>query len=155
VDVSRQSLSEYYARLNDEQLLRPLASSELTPLATEVAGEELRRRGNDVPETPAEEPTTEPSEEPATIGEEIGGDLILLGRYISPTEAEIVRGRLAAEGIFAVAADAHIGQMMSLMSYALGGVRVLVPESQLARAREILKAIEPGEQPAPDQSEVG
>jgi Putative prokaryotic signal transducing protein len=155
VDVSRQSLGEYYARLNDEELLRLLDSGELTPLAAEAADEELRRRGSDVHETPAEEPTTEPSEEPATISEEISGDLILLGRYISPTKAEIVRGRLAADGIFAVVADAHISQMMSAMSYALGGVRVLVPESQLARAREILKAIEPGERPSPDQTKVG
>ncbi len=132
--VTHQNLAEYYVRLNDEELQRLLDSGELTSLAVEVAREELQRRGVDVTEATADEP---PTEQDATSG----GDLVLLGRYVSPMEAEIVRGRLEAEGVSAVVADAHIVQMTALMSQAFGGVRVLVPESQLIRAREILASI--------------
>src|SRR5579863_1344195 len=135
--VTRQSLVEYYASLNDEELRRLLDSGELTALAKEVAADELRRRGIDVAAAEGDEPPTE--EGSPTEGAETGkGDLVLLARYASPMEAEMVRGRLAAEGLLAFVADAHIVQMTGLMSQAFGGVRVLIPESQLARAREIL-----------------
>jgi hypothetical protein len=137
MDVTRQSLAEYYARLSDDELQHLLDSGELTSLATEVAAEELQHRGIEIAEAEREEPLTE--EGPPTEQDETSNDdLVLLARYASPMEAEMVRSRLAAEDVFAVVADAHIVQMTALMSHAFGGVRVLVSESQLARAREIL-----------------
>jgi hypothetical protein len=146
--VTRQDLVDYYLRLNDDELRRMLASDELTPLATEVAGDELRRRGIEVSEATAEGPPMEQAEARS-------GNLILLARFLSPMEAEMARGRLTAEGVEAVIADAQIVQMTALMPLAFGGVRVLVPELQLPRAREILKAIEAGEPSPRDPTEVG
>jgi hypothetical protein len=146
--VSRQSLADYYARLTDDELRRLLDSGELTSLAVEVAGEELRRRGIEVSDVTGEEPPMEQDEAGSV-------NLVLLARFLSPMEAEMARGRLTAEGVDAVIADAQIVQMAALMSLAFGGVRVLVPEPQLARALEILKAIGAGEQPPRDQTEVG
>jgi hypothetical protein len=133
--VTRQDLAEYYASLNEDELRRLLASQELTPLAIEVAIEELRNRGVEIPEPTDKNPPVE------EIGVD-GGDLVLLGRYTSPMEAEMVRGLLNSEGVQAVIADAHIVQTTALMSLAFGGVRVLVPDTQLVRACEILKSIE-------------
>jgi Putative prokaryotic signal transducing protein len=139
VDVTRQSLAEYYDRLNDDELQRLFHSGELTSLAMEVATEELRRRGIDVAGAESEGPPSEEEGPPTERDETSSGGLVLLARYASPMEAEIVCARVAAEGVFAVVADAHIVQMTGLMSYAFGGVRVLVLKSQLAQAREILE----------------
>ena len=124
--VTRESLSEHYTRLSDEELLRMLHSGELTSLALDVAAAELRRRDVEVPE----ETSKGIQKEPDKVG---GNDLVLLARFLSPVEAQIAQGRLMAEGIGAVIADAETVQMTALMSLALGGVRVLVPASQLER----------------------
>lgn len=71
--------------------------------------------------------------------------LVELARVLTPTEAFILQGRLQAENVAAVVADAGLAQANYLLTLALGGVRVLVPASQLAAAREIKLALERGD----------
>lgn len=61
--------------------------------------------------------------------------LVTVARYSLPSEAQIYRGRLEAEGIPAFIADDHIVNMQWLYSDAIGGVRVQVPAPYEERAR--------------------
>jgi hypothetical protein len=124
--VTRESLAEYFGSLSDDDLIAELRSEGLTELGRSVAAEEISRRnlGSDVM---PESDTT-----PAT-----DDDLVMVAQFLNPIDAEIFRGRLEADGVFAVVADA-------VMSPALGNVRVLAPRSQLARVKEITQAIRDG-----------
>lgn len=62
-----------------------------------------------------------------------------VARFTEPYLAHIVKGRLEADGIDAKVVDEHIVQMNWLYSFAVGGVKVQVQESDLDRARTILK----------------
>ena len=74
-----------------------------------------------------------------------GRDLFPVASYFVPTDAHIVQGCLAASGVPAVVADANLVQTNSLWTAALGGVRILVPESFLAQAQAIIAALDRGE----------
>lgn len=136
--VSREELLRYYESLNDEALLDLYLSGELTPLAVGVAGDELLRRGIEHPE-PSKDAMV-PRDTP------FQRDLVMLTRLWTPMEAEMLRARLHAEGVNAFVADAQIVQTTALMPIAFGGVRVMVPESQLELAKEILKGVEAEQQ---------
>jgi hypothetical protein len=58
--------------------------------------------------------------------------------FREPYEAQLVRGKLEAEGIPAIVQDEHLVQMNWTYSQAIGGVKVQVPEEALERARQIL-----------------
>lgn len=73
------------------------------------------------------------------------GDFTVLARLGTPTEAQLLKGMLAAAGIAAEVADAHLVQANHWMTQAVGGVRVLVREAQLAEAQEVMSAFESGE----------
>jgi hypothetical protein len=55
----------------------------------------------------------------------------------------MLKSRLELEGVPAIVTDAQMAQ--NLVPLAIGGVRVLVPESYLSRAREIALAVEKGD----------
>ncbi len=74
-----------------------------------------------------------------------GRDLFEVARYLIPMEASLVQGCLAASGIPAVLADAHLVQTDLLLAPALGGVRILVPEDHLVQAQAVLEAYRRGE----------
>jgi len=61
-----------------------------------------------------------------------------IATYTTPHEAEIVRGMLREHGIDAVLRDDVTVQMNWLYSNVVGGVKLLVPTSDLADARELL-----------------
>ena len=67
--------------------------------------------------------------------------LVELDRFPSGAEAQIVRGLLASEGVFALCFDAgmNIAESVGLMI----PVRVMVHEQELDRARAILAGSEP------------
>src|SRR5215468_5994752 len=109
MEVTRAQLSEKFKLYNDEELLALYRSRDLTELANEVAAAELASRGIDatVPAAapaPAPEPTemAEPVEAPEPV---IEGDLVAVVRLFDWTEAEMLRGRLEAEGVPAIVAD--------------------------------------------------
>jgi len=62
----------------------------------------------------------------------------------SMLEAEILRARLAADGIPAIVVDGNLVQAYSLIAIAIGGVRVQVMGEYAARARELVKVLNDG-----------
>jgi hypothetical protein len=74
-----------------------------------------------------------------------GEEFVTVAAFLAATEAHILRGRLVAEGIGAIVADANIAQTYDLISIAVGGVKVKVPASQAARAAEVIRAVGAGE----------
>jgi hypothetical protein len=73
------------------------------------------------------------------------GDIVTIARRFDPIAAELLRGRLAADGIPATLGDAHLVQASALWATALGGVRVMVPTSYVPQALRAIAAIEHGE----------
>lgn len=83
------------------------------------------------------------------------GDLVIAARYYIPTDAHIVRGCLVAAGIPAVVVDDNLVQTNSLLTAAVGGVRVLVPETYLQHANEVIEAFNRGDFALKDDEDVG
>jgi hypothetical protein len=81
------------------------------------------------------------------------GDLVTIARRFDPIAAELLRGRLAADGIPATLGDAHLVQASALWATALGGVRVMVPASYVPQALRAVAAIEHGELRLEDEGE--
>jgi hypothetical protein len=69
-------------------------------------------------------------------------------------EADMLKSRLEIEGVPAVLADAQMIQTNPLIAIAVGGVRVLVPESYSNRAREIVRAVEKGDYALDDNADT-
>lgn len=65
--------------------------------------------------------------------------MITVASFSLPYEAQLARSKLESEGIPAFVADEHTINMQWLYSNALGGVRVLVPDSCAETARDILR----------------
>jgi hypothetical protein len=84
-----------------------------------------------------------------------GRDLFEVARYLIPMEASLVQGCLAASGIPAVLADAHLVQTDLLLAPALGGVRILVPQEYLQQAQAALEAFQRGEFALDEDADVG
>jgi hypothetical protein len=138
VTVTQQSLLEQFQVLNDNELLAEFRSGELTDLAKSVAGEELQRRGIDISEGNGESLTGD-------TGTSADENLVTVARFFTAAEAEMLKSRLEVEGVPALVADTQTVQAIPLMAIAVGGVRVLVPESYADRALEIVKSVEKGD----------
>src|SRR6266481_1034466 len=140
--ITRQSLAEHFGRLNDDELVTEFQSGELTELAKEVAAAEIQSRSIDISQYQARLP--EPRPEPEMDSEDlVPEDLVLLARFYDVSSAYLLQSRLDAEGLPSIVADALSYQ--NVIGGALGGgVRVLIPESYLARAAEIKSRIDSG-----------
>jgi hypothetical protein len=145
MDVTPESLAEKFRLYDDEELLELFRSGDLTELAQTVARTELARRGINPVLSPAEA-------EPEPVAE---GDLVMVARMYNPLEAEMLRGRLESEGVPAMVADIQTAQVNPFYKLAIGGVRVMVPEAYLARAREIVRADARGDYALDDGTDVG
>ena len=73
------------------------------------------------------------------------GDLVTVIRVFNALEAEMLRGCLEAEGIPATLGDVQTVQTDTLLTVALGGIRVMVPEVFADAARRTVEAFERGE----------
>lgn len=147
--VSRNSLSEYYRRLSNDELSRMLNSGELTALAQDVARTELKNRGI-ILNLKSEHTVGIPNGLKQADANQAFGDLVLLVEIRGIVEAELLRGRLSAEGINAIIVDSPMIRPLT------GGIsRILVPETQLEQAQRVLHIIESesrrddGRRPAP------
>jgi hypothetical protein len=152
MSITRQSLLERFQLLNNEELLALFHSGDLIDLAKDVAAEELRQRAVDLSKPAAE--VTADSADSSGGGDEGtsgSGDLVLIARLFTALDAHLLRSRLEAEGVPAVVVDDNIVQTNPFLTLAVGGVRVLVPESLAERAREIARAIERGDYALDDQ----
>ncbi len=76
---------------------------------------------------------------------EANDDWTVIARSLDPTEAHLWCACLQAARIDAMVADANLVQAHSLIGVAVGGVRVMVPASQLAEAKEVLAAFHRGD----------
>lgn len=149
--MDRVTLRQRFEQMADDELLRRYRSGDMTDEAKEVALDELRARALIVGPAPL-------NAEAAAEESGAGVDVVCLARLLVPTDAHILCGLLEAEGIATVAGDAHLVQANPFLTMAVGGVRVLVYERDLARAREILRAWRDGdyalsEDERPDGSE--
>jgi len=147
---SRAELVDLFDRLSDEELEQRAGNDILTPLAQEVAEEELGRRGIALPAGPPDVP--EPVR-PAVEGE-LG--FVVLARYLDPMDAQTLRARLEAESIPAMLPDGNYNQALGLIGTVLGGTRVLVAEEYAKEARRLLAdmnagslALDPAAEPEP------
>jgi hypothetical protein len=73
------------------------------------------------------------------------GDYVAVARVFSATEAHVLKGCLIAAEVPARVADDHIVQANSFLTTAVGGVRVLVPSSCLARATDVIAEFQRGD----------
>ena len=64
--------------------------------------------------------------------------LVTVGTYSTPYEANLVKSELEAFDIDAVLADDNAININWLWSNALGGVKVRVPESEMAEAHRVM-----------------
>ncbi len=83
------------------------------------------------------------------------GRLMVVARFFSPTDAYMLQSCLEANGVPAVVADAHLVQANQFLTTAVGGVRVLVPESHFEQGMAVRKAFEAGEFQIDDDFDVG
>jgi hypothetical protein len=68
-----------------------------------------------------------------------------IATFSTPTEAHVLRARLEEEGIPAMVADEHLVNAHSLLTIAVGGVKVKIPPEYVAQATKVLQAIDAGE----------
>jgi hypothetical protein len=73
-----------------------------------------------------------------------GGDWVRVATCSTPTEAHLLKGVLQAAGLTAYVADANIVQANTWMTQAVGGVRVLVPASQVGPASQVIAEFNAG-----------
>jgi hypothetical protein len=72
-------------------------------------------------------------------------DFVTVARYLDATDAHLMCSCLQAAGLDAMLGDAHLVQTNGLWAIALGGVRVRVPQSQVAHAQDVIAAFERGD----------
>lgn len=73
------------------------------------------------------------------------GELVTVTRVFNALEAEMLRGCLQAEGIPATLGDVQTVQTDTLLTAAMGGIRVMVPAPFADAARQTVGAFERGE----------
>lgn len=144
MDSERAAFRARFEQMDDDELLRRFRSGDMTPMAREAAAEALRERG--ISPEPMPVPTDPEVEiDPDPAPDMPVGDVVCLTRLSSPVDAALLCGLLNAEGIPAVEADANLVRVNSMLTQALGGIRVMVGERDLPRAREIVQALHRGE----------
>jgi len=136
MEVSREELATSFRELSDEELLARVQAGNLTDLALDVAASELRSRGLKLPKTQATEESGDMSDE--TV------DLVTVARFSDRLKANVLRACLEAHGIFAFIWGEHTEGHL-LVHLGTGGVRLQVPETQLAQAKEVMAAWERGD----------
>lgn len=112
----------------------------LTPLALEVALDELRSRGIQVI---ADSDQIGKRDESADPDPDV--DLITVARFSNPLEANVLRACLESHGIFAFVWGEHLGTAHIFLSVASGGTRVQVRSDQVDHAKEVIAAFERGD----------
>lgn len=140
MNIGRDQLEALFRELSDEELLQR-CGTDLTELAREVALAEATQRGL----APAARAALDD-----TQGIEVAhghGPLCLCARYLNPMDAQVLVARLQSEGLAAQVLDSDTVYANGALfgSLALGGVRVMVPESQLEDAKRIREAFDAGE----------
>jgi hypothetical protein len=136
----RATLEARFAALADDALLHELASGDLAALESIVAQAEAGRRGLYLQALRA---GVEAEGVEVARGH---GPLRICARYFLPLDAQVLAARLQAEGLAARVMDSDAGYASGdIGSMGTGGVRVMVPESQLGQALRIRERFDAGE----------
>jgi hypothetical protein len=140
MQVTKEDLVAQYQELSNSEILRRAQSGTLTPLAREVAREELRSRGVQFEANDKEkESLIEPDVADPTIEENPTGlGFVTIAHLVNPLRANLLRARLQSEGIVVHVFGEHLGAMHIFLSAGTGGIRVQVRSDQVVRAQEIL-----------------
>jgi hypothetical protein len=135
--IDREQLETLFSGMSDEELVQR-CGADLTVLARDIALAEAARRG-----LVLTAPDNGHSDEVAAGR----GPLRICARYLLPIDAEILTARLQTEGIAARVMDSDTIYASGALwgSLSRGGVRVMVPESQLEDAKRIREAFDAGE----------
>lgn len=72
-----------------------------------------------------------------------------IARYTDPISAEIVRGYLEAQGITVRLEQEGAARVMGVYLGPFGEIALLVPESQVEQALDLLRRLEEGEEEPP------
>jgi len=138
MNSDRDDLIAQYQLLSDEELMSRGTSGGLTTLAQSVAVAEARARGISLPDL-------EPIDEAIETEGPYHGDMKIVARYLTPTEAHMLCSCLQAAGIPAEAGDTNLVQAHSLLAGAVGGACLRVPEQFVSEAMEVIAAFKRGE----------
>ena len=140
MQIDREQLEEQFRGLSDEELLER-CRTDLTELAREIALTEATRRGLALAARAAMDDAQGIEVAPGH------GPLCLCARYINPMDAQVLAARLQSEGLAARVLDADTVYANGALfgSLSLGGVRVMVPETQLEDAKRIREAFDAGD----------
>jgi hypothetical protein len=130
-------LQTLFRLLSDDELIGRSASGDLTEEAQTQADAELVARGLQVPgrQTDVSAPETMAYQ----------GDLTVVAKDLSPTEAHLLCACLHAGGVPAETADTNLVQAYALLSIAVGGASVRVPANFVDEARAVIAAYERGD----------
>ncbi|GLQ88365.1 putative signal transducing protein [Dyella flagellata] len=136
--MKANALTQVFADLTDEALLKRFNSGALTEEAEAIAKAEILSRGLSLPGAGEAERTDGEEAQEETPNE----DLIPVARNLLPIDARVIQGRLEAEGIYAFVADENLMSALPIWAHAAygGGARVLVRASQAEAAAKILAA---------------
>jgi hypothetical protein len=83
------------------------------------------------------------------------GDMQIVARHLTPTEAHMLCACLHAAGVPAEAGDTNLVQAHSLLTSAVGGACVRVPQEFVANAEEVMRAFQRGDFSLDDDFDVG
>ena len=146
--IFKDALAEIYRHFSDEYLLEKLRSGTMIELAMQVAKEELESRGITYSPLPEQGHSATPA-----IYDPL--QFVTVASSLNSMSMHILRARLEAEGIPAILADANMAQSYSLVSVAVGGVRLQVPAEFVDEARQIIADVNSGALAMTDEDDVG
>ena len=128
--------SKLFDQLSDEELLDRIGNGGLTVEAQVAAENEALNRQLEFQSPAAQINAPAPSYE---------GDLMIVARDLTPTEANILCACLNAAGVPAETADTNLVQTYSLLSIAVGGASIRVPANFVVEAQEVIAAFKRGD----------
>ena len=136
MEAQKSYMQAHFAGLESAELERLILGDQLTDIARDLACTELKLRGIDV----------NLNAQKAAPSDEIDlGSFQSLRQFLDPTEAHMAAACLQANGVPAFVADANLVQTNMLLSIAVGGVRLQVPQAMFVEAEAILAAYDRGE----------
>jgi len=133
--MRNSELRTLFASLSDEELMERAQSAALTEDAQALADTEVALRG------------LQPSRLTAPMEPDLAyqGDLTIVARNLSATEAQLLCACLLASGVPAETADTQLVQTNALLTIAVGGASVRVPANFVVDAKAVIAAFERGD----------
>ena len=127
-------LINLFCQLNDEELVQRASSCDLTEQAQAVAEKEVAKRQLSLP-------VRQPNAQPLAYQ----GDMVIVARQLTATEAHMLCSCLNAAGVPADAGDTNFVQTHSLLIGAVGGANVRVPANFVDEAHKVIAAFQRGD----------